>query len=361
MIAIAKSVKALGNRVIIVIPSGGEICDLLEESGIEYYVVPFKMWINIGKGNRKLIGLLKTLINYHQAKKLVKTLAIDTESVALVHTNSIITNFGLIIARCLNVPHIQHIREFGKKDFDMCFEDGETNALKKVLKHSKAVVCISKEVETYYSQYNSENKLKLIYNGVSIQPNTHIDKKVTCAQNKVKIVLVGRYSSEKGQSDAIQAIKVLVDKGIHNIQLDLFGKGPDEELMRSQILEMGLQDYVFLKGYKSDNDLSEYDIALMCSKCEAFGRVTIEYMLNQLPVIGAAVGGTLEIIENGVTGFLYQANSIEDLAQKIEQLYMDGSQRAKMGEAGLRRANECFSEKSYLENIHKLYMSVIGG
>ena len=62
------------------------------------------------------------------------------------------------------------------------------------------------------------------------------------------------------------------------------------------------------------------DIELVCSRNEAFGRVTLEAMLHGIPVVGSNVGGTLELIKNRETGMIYQYGDINDLANKIEVL-----------------------------------------
>ena len=55
----------------------------------------------------------------------------------------------------------------------------------------------------------------------------------------------------------------------------------------------------------------------MLSKNEAFGRVTVEYMLQNLAVIASDAGANSEIIENGVSGLLYRLGDVDDLARKM--------------------------------------------
>ena len=122
MIAIMKSLKQSGIIPVVIIPKEGLICDILKKEQIKYIVCPFKNWINIGKGNQVLKGYVKFGINWIFAWR-IKHL-IHGHKVLFVHTNSIITSFGAQVANLLQVPHIQHIREFGDKDFNMCFDLG---------------------------------------------------------------------------------------------------------------------------------------------------------------------------------------------------------------------------------------------
>lgn len=62
------------------------------------------------------------------------------------------------------------------------------------------------------------------------------------------------------------------------------------------------------------------DLELICSRSEAFGRVTIEAMLHSIPVIGANSGGTPELIIDKENGLLFQYGDIDELVDKIETL-----------------------------------------
>ena len=66
--------------------------------------------------------------------------------------------------------------------------------------------------------------------------------------------------------------------------------------------------------------LEEANIICVCSKKESFGRVTIEAMMNQCVVIGSNTGGTIELITDNTTGFLYEIGDVQDLKTKIENV-----------------------------------------
>jgi glycosyltransferase involved in cell wall biosynthesis len=76
-----------------------------------------------------------------------------------------------------------------------------------------------------------------------------------------------------------------VDNGIRSFQLDLYGDGRNKEILKMLVQELRLQSVVNFKGFSSSVPYNRYDFAIMASKSEAFGRVTIEYMLNSLPFV----------------------------------------------------------------------------
>lgn len=94
--------------------------------------------------------------------------------------------------------------------------------------------------------------------------------------------------------------KMLKGRGL---QLYIAGTGPTHivKMIQAVIQKENLQEKVVLLGYRSDSkELMRKAIALlMCSKHEAFGRVTAEAMLNDCLVIGRNSGGTPELIEHG--------------------------------------------------------------
>ncbi|KFI85159.1 glycosyltransferase [Bifidobacterium pullorum subsp. saeculare DSM 6531 = LMG 14934] len=126
----------------------------------------------------------------------------------------------------------------------------------------------------------------------------------------------------KGQDQAISAVCRLIDKG-YNIRLYIAGDIEDRSIINE--IDSLHSKYIFTLGRVEDMKSlrKSMDLALVCSRSEAFGRVTIESMLSHLPVIGANAGGTTELIDNNMTGLLYHSGNVDDLARCIELLIND--------------------------------------
>jgi glycosyltransferase involved in cell wall biosynthesis len=86
-------------------------------------------------------------------------------------------------------------------------------------------------------------------------------------------------------------------------------------------------------------------VALVCSRDEAFGRVTVEAMKRGRPVVGAAAGGTGRLIEDGVTGRLYPPGDPAALAAVVGELLGDDATRARIARAGWAWAAETFTSE----------------
>lgn len=333
-----------------IIPRHGPIEDLLKEAGIQYWIYRFEGNVNYNRGTKILRGCAKAMINLHAARVLSKRIREQGIHVIGVHSNTITSEMGAYLASYLNVPHIWHIREFGKLDFGFDFELG-FSYIKRLAKKAAKVVCNSKAVCDYYAEHLNKGNLTYIYNGVNCIPSgeNEWDAKT------FKMLLIGRLSQEKGQDIAVEACRILRDKGYKDFCLDLYGEGVDKEKYEALIREYGLEEIVNLKGYSNKIPIHEYHVGLMCSSHEAFGRVTVEYMVNSLPVVGLDSGGTSEIIEDNATGYLLKKGDAKALSGYLEKLYLDRALCKMLGENGKRRAETFFTEKIYCDNIYKLY------
>ncbi|MBW7840183.1 MAG: glycosyltransferase [Chitinophagaceae bacterium] len=88
------------------------------------------------------------------------------------------------------------------------------------------------------------------------------------------------------------------------------------------VKELGMERFVSFGGYSNDvfSLFGTHHALIMCSRNEAFGRVTLESLLAGRPVIGADSGGTSEMITNGQNGLLYRAGEAGDLCQRMIDL-----------------------------------------
>jgi len=127
------------------------------------------------------------------------------------------------------------------------------------------------------------------------------------------------------------------------------------------VLHYKLTNNVKFIGYVDDPSpfVRKADIALMCSRFEAFGRVTIEAMKLGKPVIGAKSGGTTELIRNNFNGFLYTPGNYRELAEKILTLYEHPDLLKEFGENGKKWANEQFTEERFGREIINTLQQVL--
>ena len=104
-------------------------------------------------------------------------------------------------------------------------------------------------------------------------------------------------------------------------------------------------------GYRSDVAavLAAADVFVLPSHFEGLPMSVIEAMLTGLPVVATDIRGPREQVVDGETGLLVPAGSVERLAAALGRLVGDAGLRARMGEAGRRRALALFDERVVIE------------
>lgn len=355
MLDLIDELMTSGINFVVILPKYGTIVKELERRKIEYVIYDFSYWASINPDRyQKWESDLKA---YSVAISLSKE--IINHNIQIVHTNSSVIHVGALAAKLLNKPHVWHIREFLTEDYNLQYYYGKKAAGYFIDRHSNQVICVSGAVKSKYINYINETKLITIYDGVN---EAKIQIKDYNYQNEnIKILLVGLLHPNKGQKDAILAIERLVEKGIKNISLLIVGDGPFANDLKKLVINLKLDNYVNFLGYISNlNDIrANCDIALMCSKNEAFGLVTIEAMLAKLPVIGACSGGTVELIEHEKSGLHYEVGNIQDLANKIEYLIKNPVKRLEFAENGYQRAVRFFTIRRNAKQIMNIYQKLI--
>lgn len=297
----------------------------LEEIGIPWISVKyFGVISGIRDDKKDILRYLKVKLGFYlekiQAIRVCRK--IKNRKIDLVYTNTRLPIIGANIAEKLKIPHVIHVRELGAEK-PLWGKWG----FKEIEKKSEKIILISNALKKQFVNNGvDEKKIVVSHNGIEYKPVEFLKKKLS---NEVHLAIVGRIVPDKGQEEAILAINkiikndLLIDKKIF---LHIVGSSPKrmhikwyEEKLKKMVNDLGINENVIFEG--EINNIREFrrdmDIELVCSINETFGRVTVEAMRNGVLVIGSNTGGTVELIEDRVNGYLYNQGDYEDLAQKI--------------------------------------------
>lgn len=138
-----------------------------------------------------------------------------------------------------------------------------------------------------------------------------------------------------------------------------------ETELRNFVLEKKIQDRVHFvnKTLTVAPYLAAIDVLVQNSQArgECFGRITIEAMAFQLPVLGTAAGGTMEIVVNGTTGLLHPIGKegVIPLANNILKLATHVERRLTMGKKGYERVKDVFLEHHMSQRISFVLKKVL--
>ncbi len=214
----------------------------------------------------------------------------------------------------------------------------------------------------------SEKKISVILNGVGRLRlyNSEERKKVRedfgIAEGQKAAAIVARLNTVKGHKYFVDAAKMVIDKGI-DAKFIIAGTGDEEENIRNQIKELGLENNVIMAGFINNVEplMNAMEIQINCSfGTEATSLSLLEGMSIKKPAVVTDFGGNPGVIQNGVNGFLVPIKNPEAMADKITELFENRELYNEMSENCGRVYAEKFTEDVYTRNIEKIYTEVEG-
>lgn len=307
-----------------------------------------------------LFGCKYYLAFYPSIRKAMRL--VNWENVDLIHTNSARVDIGMEISKRVHVPNICHIREFAELDFN-CWSYRPAY-VKYLDKSTNGFIAISNAVSDYWVAKGIQRTgITTIYNGVDYKKIKKTDQTAWVKDEILRLVIAGGVIPNKGQWQAIEAICSLPDDIIYNIKLDIMGGITEsyKSKISEPLIKRGIADQVRFLGVCNDvyDRLKDYHVGLMCSKAEGFGRVTIEYMHAGLAVIASNTGANPELIENGITGLLYEQSETESLAERIQVLYRNRKLLIDIAQKGQVHAQMQYTNAINAEKIHQYYLRTL--
>jgi len=347
--------KSHGNQCIVCTSTKSEFTEKLDAFGIKYVITNHYaameakssiMWKNP-------LRYIKYYFMYAiMNKKSEKIIAerVDLKKINIIYTNSSRNDLGCVISEKYNIPHVMHIREFGDADFDCWYF--RKNYFGFINDRTNHFIAVSNAVKKHWAKKGlEEKKISVIYNGVDddlIEPNLHLGE-----DKLLKIVIVGGVCKAKGQLILIKALGKIPKEKLMDIKLDIIGWEDDNYVkqIKREIHRLDLTNNVEFRGRMNNVEeiLKNYDIGIMASVCEGFGRVTAEYMHAGLGVIASNSGANPELIKNMLNGLLY--NTEDELAACIIQLFDNRILLKKLGNNARSYAKNNFTKEINGKNV----------
>ncbi|MCB9283047.1 MAG: glycosyltransferase family 4 protein [Lewinellaceae bacterium] len=351
LLELIQMLRMRGHETLVVLKKQGPFCEKLDELQIPYRVFNFPLWTfeDVRKSERKSLRLLvRGLMQIAQIalhaffflfqKNKLRRLVAD-ERIDYIQSNSITFGAGLALAKQTGRPHIWHLRET-LSDYNLSPVTGHAALFKKIAS-SDWIYCISEYQKELLCTAGDalrqhHGRIQVIPNPIAPQERIRQYGEKGKARKLFReaetiFCIAGLVTPNKGQADAIRALGLLRERYPH-LRLKIAGEVLDKSIP-ALIRSLGLEDRVELLGHVEsvwDEVYLQSDASLMCSRHEAFGRVTIESMICRRPVIGYRGGATPEILSSEDYGLLYE--SVEELAAQMQRLIENPEQAEAMAE-----------------------------
>jgi len=352
-----------GHSVMVILPEDGPLCPALIKNGVTVECMPSLPVMHRSRLT-SLSGLNRLFRDARTFRRSFKK-AINLFRPDIIHTNTgAILPIAGMIARSMNIPHVQHMRE-SFLDFGPLWPPYRWW----LYRNANHVICISTFIASMFTPAQQSGKIKVIHNGIPREEFDLIDNsKVAvfrrrCGSPGPLIGIAGRIKLvRKGQDVFIKAAARIKDQ-FPDAQFAVVGSpftGNESHLdtLHTMVKELGLENRVHFIGHTDEPlvAMAAFDISVMASASpEPLGNVTIESMALGRPVIGTNVGGTAELIENGKTGLLVPPGDPQAMALAMTELLTHPDKAARMGQAARQRYLEHFEFASFYGAVKSLY------
>ncbi|OGQ81755.1 MAG: hypothetical protein A3F90_13445 [Deltaproteobacteria bacterium RIFCSPLOWO2_12_FULL_60_19] len=216
------------------------------------------------------------------------------------------------------------------------------------------------------------DRVEMLRNGVDLTvfdpdrvPRGAVKKEFGIPADAPVVSLIARLSEGKGQLLLAEAACRLRER--HPNAFFLLVGGPTRQkflqTLREFIQEAGLRERLILTGFRTDvaRILADTDAVVLPSVAEGLPNVVLEAMAMRRPVIATDVGGTEEVVEDGVNGFLLPVPvSGPLLCEKLDFLLAHPAERERMGRMGRAVVEREFDLRRSVERYEELFYRVLG-
>ncbi len=342
---------------VVLFPEEGVGQSCFMERGVECYVYPFIKLYRFQKN--RLIDVWNHPWRWHYIKKwrydrgcvrFVKKV-LNGRKVDVVHSNTSPNDIGVLLARDLQAKHVWHVREFCDLHFNFDIYKGLPH-LRNLINNADARIAISSAIKTHWQM--PDKNTWVINDAIRSKNEACYD------QTKEKYLLFSAYNMTEAKGTRL-AITAFAISGMAKEGFRLKLMGNCEEGYKKSLLETikgyGIVDAIDFVPCQTDVKpwFSKATAYIMASECEGLGRVTAEAMFYGCPVVAHATGGTLDLVKDGETGFLF--NTVEECASLLRIVCTNDNELMIL--RAQKFAKDNLSQEVYGPRIMDVYKKVL--
>ncbi|MFW6456797.1 MAG: glycosyltransferase family 4 protein [Planctomycetota bacterium] len=341
------------------VPASGGLADLLRANNCPVVPIPELRL----RRTFSPISLAAFGVQWMRASCAIGQMARDW-NVSLIHSNSTTAHvIGTMAATFSRTPALWHVR-------DMQSIPG----LQLLAAHAtRGVVYCSGAARKQLPLRDLSGAVRcIVHNGIDVaefredaEPGS-FRRELGCGAETTLILMVAQMVPWKRHEDLIRATQMLTEEGERTKLIlageDMFGEHQAYvNKLRRLVDEFDLGDNVIFTGYRRDiaSLVSDCDLMVIPSRNEPFGRVALEAMALEKPVVASNDAGLAEVVEDGETGLLVPPEDPRTLSRAIKRLITSPQLARRMGMAGYDRVRCEFDVIQHARKIEQMYETVI--
>ena len=356
--------KPYGENALVGLFADGNFRKLLEENQVPVEVLTTQA-IKVGKQS----GLFQALGSLGQIVPLITQVVQRARKYDLIYANTqkalVVGAVASFLARRPLVYHLHDIlslEHFSKTNLRV--------AVNLINRCAALVIANSQASKMAFLEAGGKSDLvRVVYNGFAAK-NYEVDelevrnlREHLRLEGKFVIGHFSRLSPWKGQHILIDALSQCPQDVVVILVGDaLFGEQEYVKDLHQKVAGLGLENRVNFLGFRADIPqlMTMCDLITHTSiAAEPFGRVIVEAMLCGKPVIAAEAGGAMELVEDGINGFLVTPGEPQKLAQVIHNCRQESVKTANIANNARISASERFDVRIINQQIQELLKSII--
>lgn len=238
----------------------------------------------------------------------------------------------------------------------------------KFLKRFQNIIAVSKATKDLMVRSGiNEERIELLYNGVDENYwdrrniTDDLKRELSIPDDSLVIGSVGRLGEEKDYFSFLEVAK-RVHERIAKTCFVIVGDGKESE--KQDLLQyskkIGVDKYVIFTGYRNDllRIYNTFNVFLSTSLTEGLPNTMLEAMAMKVPIVATDVGGVSELVDDGISGFLYSVRDVKGISEKIIEIIKNDNLRNKLSIEARRRIETSFSFNRRTERIEAIYKKI---
>lgn len=341
---------------IFILPESGAMVGELKKINVEVHLIS--------------LPKIRRCFGVFAAVRKIKSV-IRGRDIKIIHSNSIRSHlYGFFASFRAGIALVWHQRNM------LISERFDTDRILSYI--PDAIICNSNAVARRFSKSGKNlKKVTVVYSGVDLErfnPRINgdkIKKEFSIDADRLVVGIIGRLDLRKGHEYFFRAAQIITKsfqannekKPIFLVVGDsLFSReNRNKQMLADLAKELGIPERIIFTDFRTDMPLvfAGLDIVVSASLFEACSRVILEAMASAKAVIATNVGGSSELIDDGLTGVLVPERNYESIAKAAIDLLNDAKKRLEMGRNARRKAEELFDIRASVRRIEDIYENLL--